>query len=711
MPKAELANIRKQVIVLACIWLLMASFLSFPSDLNAAFYDFESGEIPETFRVDNPKNYPGVIGTTTARFHEGQKSFEISSPSNTSESGKGVIIPLSGDSGHISWWQYDQYGSNSPIYMQARLTTDTGNYFDMLLADRGWGGLKSGNYNITINDVQQFGPARVAGAWSKLDLYIVDGALQFYVNDIFVATAKFSGRLDSLHFWIIGYYGGGDWIDSLQIDTVSQSRRLNLVVGGSGSGFVSLSPLNSVINGSISTSIASGAQVTLSPTPSEFSVFTGWGGACTGQGDCAFAMDSDKTVYATFDKGPNPVRINLPSERFLQTLQDAYTASATGADINAWGIAFPESLVLNEGKHVRLAGGCNRSYSECSGMTTLNGRLIVKNGSVRIRNIQLSGEYVNHQPTANAGVSRNITAGATITLDGSLSHDEDNDPLTYNWTLKSKPLGSNSAITGATSVNPVFVADVAGDYVVQLIVSDGKTSSSQSLVTISATLPNQVPVASAGLSRSVTTGVKVTLDGGGSADADGDPLTYRWSLTSRPAGSNAALADATAVNPTFTPDVAGPYNFSLVVDDGKAASSAATVTITAGTSSLELSQVDPFWGSVTVLPLPYFPFSSPLNNNMTSVFSGTDYTTVATFTLTAKGGNFTIYNLTATNSSNSITPYFVGLADGQTLSAGTSVTFSLASPHTYGTTVSLCYRFQIAETKDTFTYNVSLKTN
>ena len=63
------------------------------------------------------------------------------------------------------------------------------------------------------------------------------------------------------------------------------------------------------------------------------------------------------------------------------------------------------------------------------------------------------------------------------------------------------------------------------------------------------TPPNTKPIARAGPDQSAPVGAIVVLDGSGSSDAEGDPLTYAWSWVARPPGSAAVLSSATAVKP------------------------------------------------------------------------------------------------------------------------------------------------------------------
>ena len=183
----------------------------------------------------------------------------------------------------------------------------------------------------------------------------------------------------------------------------------------------------------------------------------------------------------------------------------------------------------------------------------------------------------NTAPVADAGPDQTVFVGDTVTLDGSGSFDADGDALTFGWAQVSIPTGSAAALSDPSAVMPTFVADVFGDYVFELIVVDGQAASGPDLVVITTT--NSPPVADAGPDQAAFIGDTVALDGSGSFDVDGDPLTFYWTLSFAPAGSAAALSDQTAVMPSFVPDVSGAYIIELIVNDGLAGSFPDTVTV------------------------------------------------------------------------------------------------------------------------------------
>jgi PKD domain/Calx-beta domain len=194
-------------------------------------------------------------------------------------------------------------------------------------------------------------------------------------------------------------------------------------------------------------------------------------------------------------------------------------------------------------------------------------QLMVNDGTVSSPPDTVTITTENVAPVANAGTPQTTQVGQVVVLDGTASHDIDGDPLTFQWSLVVRPVGSAASLTGANGATPSFTADRQGDYVAQLIVNDGALSSSPSTVTIS-TL-NSTPVAQAGVDQTgLTIGATVHLDGSLSSDADGDALTYHWSLLSRPVGSAASLSDPTSPTPTFVIDVGGDYVAQLVVNDG-----------------------------------------------------------------------------------------------------------------------------------------------
>lgn len=95
--------------------------------------------------------------------------------------------------------------------------------------------------------------------------------------------------------------------------------------------------------------------------------------------------------------------------------------------------------------------------------------------------------FDNTAPVADAGQNQAVSVGESVTLDGSASYDANHDPLTYIWGFTGKPSNSSAQILPVDSVQPSFVADVAGTYVVNLVVNDGFLDSGASIVTITVT--------------------------------------------------------------------------------------------------------------------------------------------------------------------------------------------------------------------------------
>lgn len=145
----------------------------------------------------------------------------------------------------------------------------------------------------------------------------------------------------------------------------------------------------------------------------------------------------------------------------------------------------------------------------------------------------------------------------------------------HAWRLVAQPAGSHASLNNAGASNPSFLADLPGDYTVDVVVTDSSgLAGERSTATFSvSTCGSARPVAkvtvpaSAAIGRTVQVGADVT-------DADTvEPCTgvetfaYAWSFESLPPASRAALNASGVEKPSFTPDVSGDYVLRLVVTD------------------------------------------------------------------------------------------------------------------------------------------------
>ncbi|NNE11101.1 MAG: tandem-95 repeat protein, partial [Ilumatobacter sp.] len=150
---------------------------------------------------------------------------------------------------------------------------------------------------------------------------------------------------------------------------------------------------------------------------------------------------------------------------------------------------------------------------------------------------QLTVNEVNIAPTARAGPDQTVEVSDLVTLDGSGSSDADipAQTLTFSWQITSAPAGSAATLSGADTVAPTFTPDVAGAYIVELIVNDGVVDSAPDTVTVTVSAaPNQPPVLDPIANQSGDEETLINVDADATDPDVGDVLTF--SLDVAPAG-------------------------------------------------------------------------------------------------------------------------------------------------------------------------------
>jgi PKD domain len=191
---------------------------------------------------------------------------------------------------------------------------------------------------------------------------------------------------------------------------------------------------------------------------------------------------------------------------------------------------------------------------------------------------------VKPRPTADAGSPQSTKPGTPITLDGSKSTSATPDPPKFTWSLHTIPDGGKATLTNNTTKFPTFTAEVARiePYVVQLIVNDGTDDSEP--VTVNITVTADAPVANAGAANQTASVChEVPLDGSGSTDRDGPPITlsYNWTVSPEPTNATAKLKNGATVSASFIPELPITYQATLTVKEGDLQSAPASVNVTA----------------------------------------------------------------------------------------------------------------------------------
>ena len=158
----------------------------------------------------------------------------------------------------------------------------------------------SGNLLKPLNLLPQSGSPAI-DAWSAASCLDGDGAA--LIDDLRDASRPGDGDASGVADCDIGAF---ELPDAYQLD---------VTLSGAGTGQVSSNPAGIDCGADCEEAFAENTSITLSASASAGSVFSGWSGDCSGNGDCLLSMDAAKSVTASFDELPShPLSITLSGD-------------------------------------------------------------------------------------------------------------------------------------------------------------------------------------------------------------------------------------------------------------------------------------------------------------------------------------------------------------------------------------------------------------
>lgn len=242
----------------------------------------------------------------------------------------------------------------------------------------------------------------------------------------------------------------------------------------------------------------------------------------------------------------------------------------------------PESFVIAapQSSKTSVSGLVAGTYTFKFKIKDNDGALDADTVIVVVRQAELPPPPPNKEPVATAGQDQTITLPVNeVTVDGSLSNDEDGTLTNYSWLKISGPSQFNivSPSYHITKIENL----VEGTYAFRLQVKDNDGALGFDTIIVKVLrAPNVVPVSKAGADIKIQLPKNnVELNGMDSYDPDGSISGYFWESISGP--STVTIASSSSMKTTVTGFAEGDYKFRLTVTDneGKSASDVVLVSV------------------------------------------------------------------------------------------------------------------------------------
>lgn len=265
----------------------------------------------------------------------------------------------------------------------------------------------------------------------------------------------------------------------------------------------------------------------------------------------ALVNGEDRNLFVDVVRVAAPAVNQPPAARLSANMGDLTLSADAGASSDPEGAALAYEWDFGDGARGAGVKATHTYAGAGSYVVTLR---VSDGAATSTATATVTARAPNRAPAASFEVSGSHLSWG---FDARGSTDADGDALTYQWSF-----GDGATATGATATHAYAVA---GTYAVTLTVGDGKASAT-STRSVSATHPNRAPSAAFAVTGA---DLSWSFDAGGSADADGDALTYAWDM-----GEGTRL---TGVRVSHAYATAGERTVTLTVGDGQASSTATRV--------------------------------------------------------------------------------------------------------------------------------------
>lgn len=284
-------------------------------------------------------------------------------------------------------------------------------------------------------------------------------------------------------------------------------------------------------------------------------------------------MNQPPTV-TDWKAGPDYLNQSAPG-RFVPSTTNL-SASATDPELDpmsySWSVT---SQPLGASASLSTPNSASTSATGLTAAGQYVFTVAVSDGTNTVTRDVVLNVYSDNQPPVPLDVHNRLPVMVTLPASSTELRggaiDLENDPLTYRWSLLSQPRGASVSLASPTNTKcKVTNMTVAGDYVFKLEVSDPTHMVLENLTITVYPQNSSAPVISnvSASPDTITLPADSMLLSATTSDPDGDPISYWWSVKSKPAGTSPVFFAQSSPDTDVTGlTAAGIYVFTLSVVD------------------------------------------------------------------------------------------------------------------------------------------------